>query len=392
MNLLPLLILVLLVAFLTANDSLFYLAYVVIGIGAVSQLWMQRALAGVRVQRLFPAHAFDGEQVTAEIRVSNHGRWPLLWLRLHESLPLDLHIPNFEHRIVSLAPGERASFGYSLRCRRRGYYRLGPLKLETGDLLQLTRNKESMVAPEPFIVYPRVVPLRQLGLPSQLPFGDLPSRQRMFKDPSRFFGVRAYAPGDSQRQIHWKSSARTGQWLVKRFQPAIALNTLVLLDMSEQAYDARNRYTSGELGVVIAASVAAHLVERRQEVGLALLGRDPVTGWDGLQVIPPANGREHLIRLLEALARIEIGVTPGLAAQLAPAASGLGWGSTVILISPRESEHLVPALLQLRRQGLHIVFIATDPQADFGALKSQLEQIGVPAHWIAREQDLDVWR
>jgi len=392
MNLLPLFIIILAIAFLTSSDSLFYLAYVLGGIGLLTFVWMRQALSGVRSRRRFSARAFHGEEVAVELDVTNQGRWPLLWLRVHESIPLSLHVPNFEHRIVSLAPGEKTTLHYQLNCQRRGYYHLGPLWLETGDLLQLTANRQAVFDAEPFIVYPRVVPLRQLGLPSQLPFGNLPSRQRIFEDPSRFFGVRDYVPGDSLRRINWKSSARLRRLQVKRFQPAIALHTVILLDLNDEAYSLRGRAVGGEMGIVVAASIAAHLIERRQQVGLALLGRDQVTQYTGLQVISPAHGREHLMRILEALARAEMAPTAPLASVLPQVNAGLGWGSTAVVISPGESPHLVDSLLQMRRQGFHIMFIASDSQTPFRSLQGKLDQIGIPAYWVTREREMDVWR
>jgi len=391
MNLLPLFIIILVIAFLTGSDSLFYLAYVLGGIGLLTIVWMQQSLLGVQSRRRFSARAFHGEEITVELDVANRGRWPLLWLRIHESIPLSLHVPNFEHRVVSLAPGEKTTLHYQLNCQRRGYYRLGPLKLETGDLLQLTPDKQVLFGAEPFIVYPRVVPLRKLGLPSQLPFGDLPSRQRIFEDPSRFFGVRDYVPGDSLRRINWKSSARAGRLQFKRFQPAIALHTVILLNLNDEAYSLRGRAAGGEMGIIVAASIAAHLIERRQQVGLALLGCDPVTEYTGLQVISPAHGRDHLMRMLEALARVEMAPTVPLTSVLPQANAGLGWGSTAVVISPA-SPHLVDALLQMRRQGFHVMFIATDSQTPFRHLQGELEQIGIPAYWVTHEREMDVWR
>ena len=391
MNLLPLFIIILVIAFLTGSDSLFYLAYVLGGIGLLTIVWMQQSLLGVQSRRRFSARAFHGEEITVELDVANRGRWPLLWLRLHESIPLSLHVPNFEHRVVSLAPGEKTTLHYQLNCQRRGYYRLGPLKLETGDLLQLTPDKQVLFGAEPFIVYPRVVPLRKLGLPSQLPFGDLPSRQRIFEDPSRFFGVRDYVPGDSLRRINWKSSARAGRLQFKRFQPAIALHTVILLNLNDEAYSLRGRAAGGEMGIIVAASIAAHLIERRQQVGLALLGCDPVTEYTGLQVISPAHGRDHLMRMLEALARVEMAPTVPLTSVLPQANTDLGWGSTAVVISPA-SPHLVDALLQMRRQGFHVMFIATDSQTPFRHLQGELEQIGIPAYWVTHEREMDVWR
>ena len=392
MNLLPLLLAVLLAAFLTGSNSLFYLGYVLGGLALVTFVWMRQALLGLRTQRRYPARAFHGQELAAELVVSNQGRWPILWLRVHESLPLSLHVPNFVQRVVSLAPGEKTTIRYRLSCRRRGYYHLGPLSLRTGDFFDLTREREATLPGDTLIVYPRIVPLRHLGLPSQLPFGDLPSQQRIFEDPSRFFGVRDYQPGDSLRQINWKSSARADHLLVKRFQPSIALNTLIMLNLNVDEYSPRSRATAGEMGIVVAASIAAHLVEKRQSMGLAIVGMDAVTEKVGLQALPPIRGREHLMRLLEALARAEVASTLPFIQVLDQASANLGWGSTVIIVTPGASQHLVQACLQMRQRGFHIALVATDPYTPFSHLREQLDQIGVAAYWVTQEKDMDIWR
>ena len=391
MKLFPLLVVVIVLAFLIGSDSLFYLAYVLAGLWLLTVIWMRQALTGLRIERRFPARAFHGEVAQARLVVRNPGRWPVPWLKLHESLPLDLHVPNFEQRVVSLASKEQVALDYQLRCWRRGYYMIGPLSLLTGDYFDLTSRRQVTWPAQPFIVYPRVVPLSHLGLPSQLPFGNLPSQRRIFQDPSRFFGVRDYMPGDSLRQIHWKSSARTDQLQVKRFQPAIALNAMVVLNLNDGDYALRSRAAS-EMGIVVAASVAAHLIERRQPVGLAVLGMDAVTQQAGLQVIPPVRGRDQLMRLLEVLARAELAATTPFVQSLDQASVKLGWGSTAVIITPGAGPHMEEALLQMRRRGVHVLLVATDPLTAFRAFQAQLEQIGIPAYWVTNDKDLDVWR
>lgn len=392
MKLLPVFCFILLLAFFSGSHSLFYLFYILVGLVVLSRLWIKHALPGLAAQRHFPARAFYGEEVAVELEIVNRGWLPLLWVMLRESLPLELHTPTFEQRVVSLAPRERTALQYRLTCRRRGYYTLGPLVSRTGDFLGLAHDEVREQPGDVFIVYPKIIPLRRLELPSQLPFGTVASRQRFFEDPSRFLGVRDYEPGDSLRQIHWTSSARAGKLQVKRYQPAIALHTLVFLDLNLEAYLVRNRVPATELGVVIAASVAAYLSQQRQPVGLALLGRDAVTDQSGLQVIPPGRGREHLMRLLETLARAEAAPTAPLAPLLAQATAGLGWGSTVVVITAGEAPELWAALLQLRRRGCHVLLVATDMQPAFPAFQARLAQIGVPACWFTSEKDLELWQ
>ncbi len=392
MKLLPLLLAIVVIAFVTGSDSLFYLAYVVGGLLLVTHLWMRQGPRALQVERHFPARAFHGEEVQAELEVTNRGRWPILWLDVHESLPLALHVPNFERRIVSLAPGEKTRLQYRLSCQQRGYYELGPASLSTGDFFDLAPANGVTTSTHPFIVYPRVLPLRDLKLPSQLPFGDLPSQQRIFQDPSRFFGVREYQPGDSLRQINWKSSAHSERLLVKRFQPAIALNTHICLNLNTEDYDIHSWSSSSEMAIVVAASIAAHLIERRQRAGLALLGGDGPTKQAGLTVIPPDRGRGHLMRILETLARAEVVRTTPFVPTLNQASAKLGWGSSLVVITPGDSPHLIDALLQMRRRGFHVMLIATDPEKRFLDLHAQLEQIGIPAYRVTDDREMDVWR
>jgi len=137
-----------------------------------------------------------------------------------------------------------------------GYYRIGPLVTLGGDLLGATTYEGRQVADDFVIVYPKIVQLHELGFPSQSPFGTLSSHERVFEDPTRIQGVRDYQPGDSPRRIHWTATASTGRLLVKQYQPAIARETLICLDMNQNNYERGQRYTATELAIVIAASTS----------------------------------------------------------------------------------------------------------------------------------------
>lgn len=392
MNLLPLAVATLLIAFFTGSDSLFYLTYALVGIGVLSRVWTRRALAGVRAERNFTPRAFHGEKIWVDLKIKNRSRLPVLWLHLHESLPIALHVPNFEQRVVSLAPGQRVNIRYELNCVRRGYYQLGPLHLQSGDMLGAMPDSETDIGTNPLIVYPRIIPLRQIGIPSQLPFGNIASRERIFEDPSRFFGVRDYQPSDSLRQINWKSSARMDELQVKRFQPAIALHTMIFLDLNTEVYSLRSRAMAGEMGIVVAASIAAHLIEKRQQVGLSILGIDAVTGAIGLEMMQPGHGRGHLMRLLEALARANMATTTALPTVLSGASANLSWGSTAIVITPGNQPGVMPVFLQMRRQGLNLLLIATDHTIHFESFRDELKRIGIPAYWVTQDGEMDIWR
>jgi uncharacterized protein (DUF58 family) len=311
-------------------------------------------------------------------------------------VPADLMPGTVFRRVVSLLPRERLQLDYTMAGKRRGYYAIGPLVILGGDLLGAASYEHSFQGDDYVIVYPKIVPLRELGFPSQSPFGALPSRERLFEDPTRIRGVRDYQPGDSLRRMDWKTSARVGSLQVRRFEPAIALETAIFLNLNGTEYPQAHRRHATELGIIVAASVAVHLVEKRQAVGLITNGRDPLAEVSSpTPTLPLRKGREHLMHLLDLLACIEVASedepVPFLD-LLSRKSLGLPWGSTVVIITAHEVEGLLDTLLAFRRRGLEVILGLTCPDRAFNLTAQRADQIGIQALRLWSEQDLDIWR
>jgi uncharacterized protein (DUF58 family) len=147
------------------------------------------------------------------------------------------------------------------------------------------------------------------------------------------------------------------------------------------------------LGIVVAASVATHLIEKRQAVGLATNGRDPLS--DATPSFPLRKGREHLMHMLDLLARIEVAseTEPLPFLDLVNRESlGLPWGSTVVMVTAKEVENMLGVMLGLRRRGLSIILALLCPGHEFALTVQKADQIGVRALRIGSEQELDAWR
>jgi len=395
-NLLPFVIVLFIIAAFMRLDFLLYILYVFFGLYLLSRWWVRQAMERLRFTRsLATERAFLGERVPVEVEVSNSGLLPLPWLHLRENLPLDLHVPNVLQRVVSLLPRERETIRFELHGWRRGYYAVGPLSCRAGDLFGVTEVVRQGAAQDHLIVYPKIVPLPGLALPSLSPFGTLPSQQRLFEDPTRVMGVRDYQPGDSPRRIDWKTSAVLGRLQVRRYQPAISVEAFVMLNLNATEYSRRGRFTAPELAIVVAASVANQLIERRQAVGLATNGTDPLATSSGQPKLPLRKGRGHLMSCLDLLARVQVthdAEALPFTALLRQASLGLSWGSTLVVVTGQEDGALMPTLVHLRRRGFLAVLVLVDREADFLRTRARARQIGVPAYRIAREQDLDVWK
>ena len=418
-------------------DFLFVVFYLFALVYLLSHLWVRATSRNLELGRRLTDHAFSGDLVQVRLRLVNRGRLPVPWLDVHESLPVQLATPPFFRRAFGLLARGRSTLEYELHCAQRGYYEIGPLVVRVGDLLGFARTRIVRRATQPLIVYPKVLPLERLGLPTYSPQVSLPAQSPLFLDPSRVMGVRDYQRGDSPRRLHWtataKASARasTTRLMVKQYQPAISRETLICLDLYRGDYGRRNWAIATERAIVVAASLANHIVVREQlPVGLVTEAHDPRAS--GLQAgdlqagdlqagdaqagdpqaidprrpknkgsnlvrftLPPRTGQGHLMRLLEVLACAQVvDAVPGagddagmgLAALLRETAKGLFWGTTLVIVTGKESPELLDTIFYLQRAGFAVALVLVRPgRAPDGGFAAARARVPVYRVWEERE-------
>ncbi len=371
-------------------DFYFKIIYLLAAVYLLARFWTHRSLEHLRAERRFVNRAFSGEEVPVELKVENDDWLPVPWLEIHESLSVELAAPPFYREVVTLGPYENRRFHYSLYCKKRGYYNVGPSLIHTGDLLGVEEARSGRLEEEHIIVYPRVFPLEKLGLPTRSPLAALPAPAPLFEDPTRIMGVRAYQPGDSPRRIHWTASASAGQLLVKRYQPAIARETLICLNLHEDDYQLRHRLAASELAIVTTASIANHIVVRDGlQVGIATHAWDPLLEKAVHFSLPPRRERAHLMSILEILARAQMVQEQSFPDLLRRESMSLAWGATMAVITGSQSEKLIDTLVYLRRAGFAVQLILVMPAAPPAELYKRAESLGVPVHRVWREDDLE---
>lgn len=388
---LPLLFVLLLIAAFIRGDFALTLIYLVVGALAAGMWWCYRALAQVEAKRRFASHAFLGEKIKIDLHVQNKGWLPILWLELRETLPVALAGPNSFQSVIHLGPRASANFEYSVEARKRGYYPIGPLSIFTGDILGLSESLKAESRAEHLVVYPKIIPLTSIEIPSHSPQGTLRHTLPLFEDPTRVFGKRGYASGDSLRRIDWKASASTGRLQVKLFEPSIALETCVILNLNAQDYYYRSRIDATELAVVLAASISNWIIARKQMVGIMVNGHDPQTADGKPQAIPPRKGKHHLIRLLETLARVEITENSALVPLIQQQRYQLAWGTTLIVITGQASDELLDELYQARRGGQNPVLILAGRDASEESIRRRARIFGITVFSFTAERDLKIW-
>ncbi len=380
------------IAVFLQEDTVLTLVYFLVGTYALSRWWSRRAIHATEFKRTFQRRAFLHEKVPVTLELSNPHWLPVPWLQLTENLPLELIVPSSFRAVTTLGPYGRRQFQYTLNADRRGYYRIGPLHLRSGDVIGLTEDLDSEGRADNLIVYPKIIPLAKVTLPSRSPSGTLRHTQPIFEDPSRVRGKRDYRVGDSLRRVDWKATAALGRLQVKQFEPSIALETSIFLDLNADEYAQRTRPDITELAVVVAASLANWIIGQRQSAGLVVNGVDPIGTEGRAQALPPRKGRAHLMRILEVLARIRSAPLPPVVQLLQQEASHLPWGTTLILITGSMNDELFDEVFRARRAGLDVVLILCGTVPNIALVRQRAEHFGMLVHHFVRERDLDVWR
>jgi len=386
----PFLIVLFVIAAILQINFFFAVVYLFFGIYVLSRIWVARSIAQLRLDRDFVNRAFPGDTIQVEVTIANSSWLPVPWLEVHESLPVALVAQADQHEVVTLGPRASRKLTYDLRCRRRGYYRIGPLMLRTGDLLGILPESRSQLPPRNLIIYPQILSLRELGIPTHATQPVIRSTTPLFEDPSRIIGVRDYHRGDTPRRIHWTATASAGRLLVKQLEHSVSRETLVFLDLDADNYGRRQRYTATELAIVAAASILNHIVTYEGlPAGLTTRALDPLTGEDGEFALPPRSERAHLMNAFEILARVQTTSHTSFDDLLRRRSSALPWGATVVIITGGQGQPLVDSMTYLRHRGFTPVLILVQPGPSGVGLEDGVELLGIRVFRVWRTEDLE---
>jgi uncharacterized protein (DUF58 family) len=367
-------VLLLLFSALLGHSGLLLTTLLTATVIALAWLWNRLVLGRVGYERELAARrAFVGERVAVSVAITNRKWLPVPWLRADDAFPDSLPLIGRELRsstspgraqlnhLVSLGPNERVRWSYELECTRRGFFFFGPADIRSGDIFGLFSQRQRREVTSRLIVYPRVLPLPELGFPTKDPFGERADVRQLVEDPIRTVGVRDYHPEDTIKRVHWKASARHAELQVKVYEPTVIQQLVLFLNVTSFAQSWMGTIPEWqEQAISVAASIAYHASERRFAFGLIANGCVPRS--DQPIKVLPSRAPEQLTRVLEALAAVTGYATVGIDQLLAAQSSRLTLGATLVVVTTVVTENLLAQLLRLRDAGRRLALVSLDPQ------------------------------
>jgi uncharacterized protein (DUF58 family) len=217
--------------------------------------WSRARLAVTR--RLSATKVLPGQRVRVELEIDNRAPAGTSFILLEDQMPPALGRPA---RLVipGLPPRASARAEYSVMCRSRGRYSIGPLRMDVSDPFVLTKIRLEYTERDDLIVFPEVEDLTA-GVSSQFGSGAGESTSKhLFRTGEEFYTMREYQTGDDLRRIHWPSVARRGRLMIRQDESARRSLATVVLDTRASSLG-QTHTPPFEKAVSAAASIGAHL-------------------------------------------------------------------------------------------------------------------------------------
>ncbi|WP_419994198.1 DUF58 domain-containing protein [Streptomyces boninensis] len=236
-------------------------------------------VAGSR--RLSPARVPAGSESRVHLRLDNVSRLPTGLLMLQDRVPYVLG-PRPRFVLDRVEQGGRREVSYRVRSDLRGRYPLGPLQLRLTDPFGMCELTRSFSAYDTLTVVPRTEALAPVRLSGETTgFGDGRHRALALAGEDDVI-PRGYRHGDDLRRVHWRSTAKYGELMVRREEQPQRAGCTVLLDTRADGYYGAGPDSAFEWAVSGAASAALHMLERGFSVRLLTDTGDSVPGPDAL--------------------------------------------------------------------------------------------------------------
>lgn len=397
-------------AVLTVGHPLFFNLFYLFGaILLLSYLWAWLNVHWVRVTRQTQSRQVQaGKFFEERFVLENSGPLPKLWIELKDNSDLPSHRAS---RVISNLGGKRQqSWHVRTPCYRRGRYTLGPISLYSSDPFGLFLLKKDL--PRSFtshvVVYPMAVDLPAFHpLVGEQTGGEVMHRRTHYVT-TNVSGVRNYVPGDSFNRIHWASTARTGQLMVKEFELDPMADVWIFLDMEKRVqagltyaelppptlpevyWEKLPNFTlppsTEEYGIAIAASLSKHFLSQNRSVGLITYANAYHR-----EIAQSDRGERQMNRIYEMLAVTQAHGAIPLTEVLAAEALRFSRNTTVMIITPSIDPEWVAAARHLQDRGIRATAIVIDPGSfgmPYNSLETEIELTAsyVP-HYVVHQGD-----
>ncbi|MFZ5875523.1 MAG: DUF58 domain-containing protein [Nitrospirota bacterium] len=308
--------------------SLLYAMFALLTAVLLISLWMpSAALKGLSAVRTLSAVVTEGDDIELAIRVSNPSWRRRLMVEVEDSVPAAEPTARRPSAfLATLGARETRHIPVRVSAYKRGAYTVGPLVIRSAAPLGLLTARRQLPGTDgSVIVYPQTFVIASLPLMAARSTA-ITGFEALARagGSDEIFGARDYRSGDMLRHVHWPATARRGQLVVKEFEFRASTDVTLMMDLHAGSFVGREKDSTLEYAVTVAASIARYALPRGHSVGLLGFGARR-------HMVPSGRGLRHLTPILHELALVEADGALPYDHALAEAAGLLQDGSTIVL-------------------------------------------------------------
>ena len=346
--------------------GLFYrLIYILALTAVLAFAWNWLSIRGLNVQvERRTRRARVGDDIEERITIRNESSWPKSSLEVQDITDMPGYTTG---RVLSLPTRGFRSWRTLAPARKRGAYKLGPVRVSNTDAFGLFRRDRDFGDQDDLIVYPRTYHLPDFEMPPGYLTGESTARRRSHDLTPHAATVREYAFGDSLSRIHWPSTARIGRLMSKEFELGMASDVWVLVDLHREVQAGDLEESTDEYAVSIGASLAQKYIQAQLPVGLLAYG-------DERYLLAADTGAGQYERIMEHLAMSKSEGTQSLADVLSREEQLWGTHSSLLIVTSSHREDWAVAVRELARRRVRIAVVLIDGQS-FGGLFDSLSVV-----------------
>ena len=367
--------------------GLFYrLLYILVLTLVLSYIWNWMSLRKLEVEvERRTQRVRVGDMVEERITLRNKSKLPKPTLVAEDLTDL----PGYSSGMaVSLTSNSFRSWRTQTPARKRGVYRMGPVRVVNTDAFGIFRRERHFCGTDSLIVYPRTYPVPGFALSAAQLSGDSSTRRRTHDLTPHASSVRDYAPGDSISRVHWPTTARLGKLMSKEFDLGQSSDVWIFVDLHRDVQAGELEESTDEYAVTIAASLAGKYLEQNLPVGLIAYG-------DQRYFLPADTGAGQFDRIMQYLAMSKAEGETALEAALPMEEQVWGYHSSLVIITPSGRPDWAVAVKELTKRRVRVAVVLVDGPSFGGFFETEeviphLYDAGVPPYLVRRGDDIPV--
>ncbi|MFH1901172.1 MAG: DUF58 domain-containing protein [Candidatus Omnitrophota bacterium] len=327
----------------------FFLLFILLSIDLILSMINLVAAKKLKISRLIQNKLTAGESLHVELSLHNQGYFPLINSTIGDSLEYANKKTDRTLFLDLISPGNKLNLKYDYTCQQRGKYIISPVTIRHFGLLGFFYIEKIAGLEKEVYVYPQTFRIQKV---SALVKGSLPwfgvETNSITGDEHNFFGVREYKRGDSIKRIHWLSTARKNQLIIKEFEKQSFYQASIVFILNKDEDWGKGNEKVSEYILKIAASLAKYFIEKGVSVEiLAHTGK--------INHLPPNKGESYLEEIFKLCALAQAESKINLKEFLQEYSEYIHSNSTVFVLLTDKNMKDIGEILYLKSRNISIV-------------------------------------